>query len=72
MLVLSVSVSSIILVIFDHNIEVLTGFLYHWKKAYVIILQLVDDVLVDRFNAGSDSSLHVCMLPVAKDVAGPW
>ena len=69
---LSASVSFSSLVIIDHNIEVLTGFLDHWKKAYVIILQLVDDVLIDHSNAFNDSSLHVCMLPVAEDVADPW
>ena len=72
MLALSASVSFSSLGIIDHNIEVLTGFLDPWKKAYVIILQLVDDVLIDRSNAFNDSSLHVCMLPVAEDVADPW
>lgn len=70
---LSASVSFSSLVIIDHNIELLTRVLLdHWKKAYVIILQLVDDVLIDHSNAFNDSSLHVCMLPVAEDVADPW
>ena len=70
---LSVSVSNIILVIIDHNLYVLTKvFLDHWKWTYLKIMNVVELIVVDCYNAGIDSSLHVCMLPVAKDVAGPW